>query len=73
MKQEKITMIKRILKVNGEPMKTNSSFGNYAVPCTFEFTYNSGINKIMDGEEMFWTAKKAREFYKHYTLKAVTA
>ena len=58
-------MIKRIIKVNGEPTKTNSSFGNYAIPCTFEFTYNNGIKKVIDGEEMFWTAKKAKEFYNH--------
>lgn len=65
-------MAKRIKSVNGEPVKTNSSFGNYAVPCTFEFKYNNGIIKLMDGEELFWTDKKAREFYKQHTL-TVTA
>lgn len=64
-------MKKRIISINGGPVKTNSSFGRYAVSCTFEFTYDNGVKRTMNGQELFWRVADARKFCKQ--LEAVTA
>lgn len=64
-------MQKRAIEVKSEPRKVNSTFGRYAVDCSFEFTYNNGERRIMDGQEMFWRIVDARKFCKQF--EAVTA
>ena len=54
-------MKNKIIKITGQYKKTNSSFGNFAIPCIKEYTYNNGIKKQMDTFHYTWTEKKAKE------------
>ena len=57
--------MKKIIAVMGAPIKSNSSFGNYTVPCEVEYVYGSNVRRMIENS-YFWTAKKANEFYSYY-------
>ena len=49
----------KIIRVIGKPIKTNSSYGNYAIPCEVQHSY--APTKIMQEFQYFWTLKAANE------------
>lgn len=58
--------MKRILEITGEIKKTNSSFGNWAIPCKVEYTYMNGMKRVFDDFHYTWTKKFAQDVVENY-------
>ena len=65
-------MKEKVLRITGMPKETTSGYGNYAVPCTKEITYNNGTRKITTAFLYTWTKKKAFEIVNSFNFKVKT-
>ena len=54
-------MERKILAITGAITKTNSSSGNYAIPCRTQIKYSNGYIKELDEVLFTWTLNKAQE------------
>jgi len=59
-------MKETIKQVFNDIRKSNSSYGNYAIPCIIEYQYNNGKTRVMETFIYTWTEKKAKEIVNIY-------